>query len=65
MLESLLQGVDEQPGSKYPLIDSNTLKHLIIQGLNEHIKKSMPNFNLNVVSEKLINLLKFSSEEQN
>lgn len=65
VLESLLQGVDDQRGSKFPLIDSNTLKHLIMKGLNEHIKKSMPSFNLSVVSDKLINLLKFSPEEQN
>ena len=36
-----------------------------MKGLNEHIKKSMPSFNLSLVSDKLINLLKFSPEEQN
>ena len=66
VLETILEGVDDQSGSQYPLIDSNTLKQLIVKGLGNHqegIKKSMPNFDLVNVSEQLINLLKFSPEE--
>jgi len=36
-----------------------------MRGLGKHSANSMPNFNLDKVTENLINLLKFSSEEQN
>lgn len=64
---------EQQDGSNHPLLDSHTLRQMILKGLwphKEEIMKKLPpktrlSFSIHQATEQLVNLLKYSWDEKN
>lgn len=63
ILDSLLQSVSKN--NQYSLIDSKTLKNIIVNGLKPYMQEIEKAYDLESVSNELINLLKLSQNELN